>query len=79
MARKDKRDTEIRAALETICAELAMVRTWMPVTRKRVVLARESTGLTALLSPALDELDDMSKSMTVIGEQVTVALAKLLE
>jgi hypothetical protein len=79
MTRRDLRDTEIRAALETICTELAVIRKAVPVTRLRVIQAQERTGLTGLLSPALAELDDVSDCVSTIGEQVTAALAKLLE
>lgn len=79
MTRANLRDTEIRSALETICAELAVIRGAMPITRLRVRQARERSGLTALLSPALDELDNVDQSVDVIGKQVTSALAKLLE
>ena len=79
MSRANKRDTEIRTALETICGELAAIRRSMPITRLRMEQARDRTGLTALLCPALDEIDDVSRSLTVIGEQVKAALAKLQE
>ena len=79
MARANKRDTEIRAALETICTELAVIRRWMPVTRLRVVQAQQRSGLVGLLDPALDEMDDVNRSITVIRNQVDAALANLKE
>ncbi len=79
MARADLRDTAIRAALETISAELAVVRRTMSITRLRVQQAQDRTGLAGLLSPALDELDDVDQSMSTIGQQVSAALARLTE
>jgi division protein CdvB (Snf7/Vps24/ESCRT-III family) len=77
MSRANKRDTEIRAALETISAEVAVTRKMMIVTRLRVEQARDRTGLDALLCPALDEIDEVNKAVTMIGQQVSVALRKL--
>ncbi len=77
MSRANKRDTEIRTALETICVEWAVIRRAMPITRLRMEQARDRTGLTALLCPALAEMDDMNVCVTMIGEQVSAALAKL--
>lgn len=79
MPKPIKRDSELRALLEGISVELAVIRIAMPLTRLRVVQARERAGLTGLLSPALDELDDVSQSVSTIGQQVTSALAKLME
>ncbi|MBI5964905.1 MAG: hypothetical protein HY863_15610 [Chloroflexi bacterium] len=79
MSRADKRDTELRAMIETIGCELAIIRRAMPITRLRIEQARDRTGLTSLLCPALDEIDDVSRSASVIGDQVTAALAKLKE
>ena len=79
MSRANKRDTEIRAALETICGELAVIRRVMPVTRLRMEQARDRTGLTDLICPALDEMGDLSRCVRVIGEQVSAALTRLKE
>lgn len=79
MTRANKRITELRAAIETIGAQVAVIRSAMPVTRLRVEQARQRTGLTSLLSPALDELDGMCQAVDAIGEQVTSTLAKLME
>lgn len=77
MSRADKRDTEIRAALETIGVELAVTRKMMIVTRLRVEQARDRTGLDALLCPALDEIDEINKAVAVMGQQVSMALERL--
>jgi hypothetical protein len=79
MSRANKRITELRAALETIGALAAVVRSKTPVTRLRVSQAQERTGLTRLLSPALDDLDDVSQAVDEIVEQVTSTLAMLME
>lgn len=79
MPRANKKDTELRARLETIAVQLAVIRSAMPVTRLRLEQARQRTGLTGLLSPALDELDSMRQAVDAIGEQVVSTLAKLVE
>lgn len=79
MTRKNKDITALRTAIETIAAQVAVIRSAMPVTRLRVEQARQRTGLTGLLSPALDELDGMRQAVDAIGEQVTSTLAKLME
>ena len=79
MARANLRDTQVRAALEGIAAELAMVYETGPITRLRVMQAMQRTGLVTLMSPALDELDDMSKAIREAQTQVATALEKLME
>lgn len=63
--------------LETIGAEAAMVSRLIPVTRVRVV--QGSVAQPGLLAPAVDEIDGYDKSMKVIREQVSAALARLKE
>lgn len=77
MPRANKRDTEIRAMLETISAEVAIIRRTLPVHRLRVEQARVRTGLDGLLSPALAEVDEVSTAAAEIGEQVRAALERL--
>lgn len=77
MSRANKRDTEIRALLETIALEAAMVNRMILVTRKRMEQASESVPGVAV--PAIEEVDEYAKSMQVIRDQVTAALAKLKE
>lgn len=79
MARPTKTDGLIRAALETIILELVTINQRMPVIGLRVNQARERTGLAGLLSPALDEIDDVDKCVSMIGEQARSALALLKE
>ena len=77
MSRANKRDTELRAMLEGIGSELAVIRTNLPITRLRVQQARVRAGLDGLLNPALDEMDEVGKAVTEIGRQVTAALDRL--
>lgn len=79
MTRKNKNITDLRTAFETIALQVAVIRSAMPVTILRVQQARQRTGLTGLLSPALDELDGICQAVDAIGEQVTSMLAKLME
>jgi len=69
----------IRATLETIILELVTINQRMPVIGLRVSQARERTGLAGLLSPALEEIDDVDECVSTISEQVTAALALLKE
>jgi hypothetical protein len=77
MSRANKRDTAIRASLETIGAELAVIRKVVPVTKLRVEQARVRTGLHALLRPAADELDVVADSLAQIGDAVSASLKQL--
>ncbi|RJP53335.1 MAG: hypothetical protein C4583_04985 [Anaerolineaceae bacterium] len=79
MARPSSRDSLIRATLETIILELVTINQRMPVIGLRVSQARERTGLAGLLSPALEEIDDVDECVSTISEQVTAALALLKE
>jgi hypothetical protein len=77
MSRANKRDTEIRHALEAIGAELAVLRNMNSITRIRVKQAQDRTGLNDLLSPVQGEMDEVVKCTGEIGKQVRVALAWL--
>lgn len=77
MGRANKRDTEIRALLEDVQAEVMMVERLIPVTRVRMEQASESVPGVAV--PAIKEVDEYAKSMRVIGDQVKAALDKLKE
>jgi hypothetical protein len=68
MARLNKDATEIRTALETIRTELAVIRTALPMTSLRITQAKQRTGLTGLLSPALDEIATVTQSVDQIAE-----------
>jgi hypothetical protein len=77
MARANGRDTQIRAALETIAAELAVMKDAGLIARLRVDQAIQRSGLAALLEPALDEQDRIARSVTTAQAQVNSALAIL--
>lgn len=79
MARPSKTDTQIRTHLETIMLEVVKINLNVPVVALRVSQAKERTGLTGLLSPALDDLDGVADAMSMIGEQVAAALSLLRE
>jgi len=79
MARPTRTDSQIRTHLETIILELVTINQRMPVIGLRVSQARERTGLTGLLSPALEELDDVDGCVSTIKAQVTAALGLLKE
>lgn len=77
MSRANKRDTEIRHALEAIGAELAVIRNMNTVTVIRIAQMIERTGPSDLLSPAQDEMDEVVKCVSEISKQVRAALAQL--
>lgn len=79
MARGNKRDTRVRAALEGVAAELAVVRDTGPITRLRVAQALQRSGLVTLLDPALRELDEIGQAVGTAQDQVRSALAALAE
>jgi len=79
MARANLRDTHVRAALEGIAIELAIVQDISPITRLRMQQAMQRSGLVGLMSPALDELDDICHAVQEAQFQVNTALAKLIE
>ena len=79
MARANLRDTQVRAALEGVAAELAVIRDTGPITRLRIVQVMQRTGLIGLMSPALEEIDEIGKSVKEAQAQVSMALAKLID
>lgn len=79
MARGNLRDTQIRAALETVAVELAVVRNAYPLVRLRMVQAVERSGLGALLVPAIDDLDGVDHAAEAAQDHVCLALRSLLD
>lgn len=77
MARANLRDTLVRAALESIAAELAVVKEASLIVHLRADQAIQRTGLSALLDPALNELEQISRSVMTAQAQVRSALAAL--
>lgn len=78
MPKPIQRDTDLRCAMETINADIAIVRKMMVITRLRVMQAKDRTGLDALLVPALDEIDEVDKAINSMGSQVNAALRLLV-
>ncbi len=68
-----------REALENALAALVRVEYLHPITRLRVRQARDRAGMSALLAPALEEMDDMRASVTAAKSQISAALARLVE
>jgi hypothetical protein len=79
MARADLRDTRIRAALEGVAAELAVVCNTSPLTRLRISQALQRTGLVSLLDPALDEIDEITHAVESARVQVGMALEAMVK
>jgi hypothetical protein len=67
-----------REALENALAALIRVEYMHPITRLRVCQARDRGGMSALLEPALGELDDMHASVMAAKRQVISALDRLV-
>lgn len=79
MARANKQETELREALEGAAWLMARIQQFQGFVRLRVSQAQQRTGLVDLLSPALDDLDDIRRSAQAAQGQVDAALAQLLE
>ena len=79
MARANKQVTDLRESLEGAAWLMARIDQFQGFVRLRVVQAHQRTGLDELLLPALDDLDDISKSARSAQDQVDAALARLLE
>ena len=62
MARANKQVTDLRESLEGAAWLMARIDQFQGFVRLRVVQAHQRTGLDELLLPALDDLDDISKS-----------------
>lgn len=74
MTRANKRDTAIRAALEDIGGELAVIDVKVPLIRLAVEHARERTGLDTLLVPARGNADTVIVSADKIRRLIRTAL-----
>ena len=66
-----------RELLENALAALVRVEYLSPITRLRVTQAKDSSGLTALLSPALAEMDDMHKHIHIAKREISTVLNSL--
>lgn len=68
------REQQVRALLESVLAELAVMQRVMPVHELRILQAKERTGWDSLLDPALDEVRTVNAGLDTIGEQVRAEL-----
>lgn len=78
MARANKRDTELREALEGDAWLMARIQQFQGFVQLRVSQAHQRTGLDELLLPALEDLEDIRRSAQSAQAQVSAALARLL-
>lgn len=79
MPRADQRDTDIRHSIEAIGTELAIMEDAQAFAGIRVRQAITRTGLNSLLDPALDEIQQIERSVCAARNHVAVALARLME
>lgn len=68
------REVQVRALLESVLAELAVMQRVMPVHELRILQVKERTGWDGLLDPALDEVRTVNAGLDAIGEQVRAEL-----
>ncbi|NUQ86301.1 MAG: hypothetical protein HUU11_16470 [Anaerolineales bacterium] len=74
MGQPTKRDQRMRELLESILAEVAVIRRVMPVHELRITQVKERTGWDRLLAPALEEVDTVNAGMDAISAQVRAGL-----
>lgn len=74
MGQPTKRDQQVRELLESILAELAIVKRVMPVHELRINQVKDRTGLDSLLAPALDEVRTVNAGIETIGSRVRAEL-----
>lgn len=67
-------EQRVRALLESVLAELAVIQRVMPVHELRILQVKERTGWDSLLDPALDEVATVNAGMETIGDQVRAEL-----
>jgi len=68
------REQQVRALLESVLAELAVMQRVMPVHELRILKVKERTGWNSLLDPALDEVKTVNAGLDTIGDQVRAEL-----
>lgn len=68
------REQQVRALLESVLAELAVMQRVMPVHELRILQVKERTGWDGLLDPALDEVRTVNAGLDAIGDQVRAEL-----
>lgn len=74
MGQPIKRDQQVRELLESILAEVAVIRRVMPVHELRITQVKERTGWDRLLDPALEEVATVNAGMDAISAQVRAEL-----
>lgn len=79
MARANSQVTGLREMLENATGSLVRAQYMQQIVHLRVVQARQRTGLDSLLSPALEDLVEISRSAQAAQLQVGSALSMLLE
>jgi len=79
MSRANQRDTQLRHSIEAIATELAVMDDAQAFASIRVQQAVTRTGLNSLLDPALDEIQQIQRSLCAARGHVTAALASLME
>lgn len=67
-------EQRIRALLESVLVEIAVMQRVMPVHELRILQVKERTGWNGLLDPALDEVRTVNAGLDTIGEQVRAEL-----
>jgi hypothetical protein len=75
---QDGRVVSLTRSLENATAALVHCEYIERITRLRVEQARHRSGLHDLLNPALQELDEMTRSVQVAKQEVAQALAQLI-
>lgn len=78
MARANSEVAALRESLENATGALVRIRYVERLVRLRVDQARLRAGLYDLLTPALSDLDDISRSAQAAQDQVGAALIQLL-
>lgn len=79
MGRVNKGNRDRRSKLETALAELAVIENRLPLIELRVRQAIRRAGLSALLQPALDELNLVTRSAQDARQYVMDAASQYKE
>lgn len=66
----NKQKAAHRASLETISVSVAVIKDLVALIELRVKQVRDRTGLSDLLSPALDEITEVTECLSEIAKQV---------
>lgn len=77
MGQPTKSDQQMRAVLESILAEIAVMRRVMPVHELRISRAKQRSGWESLLGPALDEVTTINEGIDAISDHVHAGLRSM--